>query len=525
MATIIDQETDSRFWSQTGYKPGQKLDPKNPTDKAMMPVWLDINRKVKAEDAAGKLVTTFDHPEVAQHLADAHVADTAAAAHLDAAAKEPDPAIAQEHVTAAKTATGVAAQKTRDAAVLQPPTVSPEHVQDAAHEAKKQPPPPEAPAKDHLAHTKVIDFLKSVITPPVPAHATPRGILVKEADARFAAQTHYRPGHKLDPKDPTDAKMIPVWLDIYRKVKAEDDAGKLVLTYNHPIVDQSLKDASVADKAAAEHLDAAARAPDPTSQQEHVAAAADASDIAARKTHEAATMQPPTVSPAKTDEAAKRAAAHRPPTPSARDQIAHEQAKRSADRAREVHRHHARHRHPVKSATHPARVQDFRATATRFAHQAGAPYVLVIARPGAPTETLKFSTRAELDAQYHAISEQHDQYAYVGAFDLAANPRGPVVDSVGVAAAEHAEVPPATAAPAPTGAPEPTGAPSPPPAEGLIVEKPKWGIGKVLAIVAGVAAGGGLLYAMTSKPRKSGSRGRRASVIVASPTPMSALRT
>src|ERR1700674_415762 len=247
MATIVDQETNARFWAQTGYKPNQKLDPTNPTDKAMIPVWLDIQRKVKAEDAAGKLVTTFDHPEVAQNLADAHVADQATAAHADAAAQAPDPASQQEHVAAATVASDILTGLLPGAATKQPPTVSPEHMQDAAHEAKKDPPPPDAPAKDHLAHTKVIDFLKRA----APTPATPRGILEKETDARFWAQSHYRPGQKLDPNDPTDAKMIPVWLDIYRKVKAEAAAGKLVTTYNHPVVAQSLSDAHVADQAAA----------------------------------------------------------------------------------------------------------------------------------------------------------------------------------------------------------------------------------------------------------------------------------
>ena len=271
----------------------------------------------------------------------------------------------------------------------------------------------------------------------------------------------------------------------------------------------------------------------------------------------AATMQPPTVSPAHTDEAAKHVAAHGPSSASAKDQIAHEQAKMSAGRARDVHRDHRGRRAP-RSATHPARVQDYRAGATRLAHQAGAPYVLIVVRLGAPPSVLRFASRAELDAQYHAISDHHDQYAYVAAFDLRAAPRGPVVDSVGVPAAEHAEVPSAPhdrhgrhAPHAPHdrhGAhaahplePAPHVGPLTPPSEAGPSEAPsdhppeapfaggatKWSTGKIVAIAAAVVAGGvAIVYGASRKPRKSSaSRSRRSSVIVASPTPMSALRT
>jgi len=36
------QETNRRFWDQTGYKPGQKLDMSDPTDREMAKVWMDI---------------------------------------------------------------------------------------------------------------------------------------------------------------------------------------------------------------------------------------------------------------------------------------------------------------------------------------------------------------------------------------------------------------------------------------------------------------------------------------------------
>ena len=43
----LNEETDTRFWARTGYRPGQRLDPANPTDKVMLPVWMDIFRQVQ----------------------------------------------------------------------------------------------------------------------------------------------------------------------------------------------------------------------------------------------------------------------------------------------------------------------------------------------------------------------------------------------------------------------------------------------------------------------------------------------
>ena len=149
---VLNQEADARFWAQTGYKPGRKLDPSNPTDKTMVPVWMDIFRKVQSEARAGRLVTTYDHPRVTQALSDAEVADRAAAVHVAAAAETPNPALAQDHVAAATTAVQVSAQRARDAAMDQPPSVNPEMVQRAGQEAAATPPPPEAPPTEHIAH-------------------------------------------------------------------------------------------------------------------------------------------------------------------------------------------------------------------------------------------------------------------------------------------------------------------------------------------------------------------------------------
>lgn len=141
---VLNKETNARFWAQTGYKPGQKLDMKNPTDRAMSKVWLDIFHKVSAEDQHGHLVTTYDHPDVEQHLQDAEVAHKAAEIHLDAADHAPDPWEQTKNVEAAKTANAIAQQSAKKAASYQPPTASPKVAETAAydaHQTAKKPPP------------------------------------------------------------------------------------------------------------------------------------------------------------------------------------------------------------------------------------------------------------------------------------------------------------------------------------------------------------------------------------------------
>ncbi len=506
----INHETDARFWAQTGFRVGQKLDPSNPTDQKMIPIWIDIHNKVKAEDAAGGLVLTHEHPAVAQSLADAHVADQAAAAHINAAATAPDPQTAQQNLAAAAAATQITAQKTQEAAAHQPPTASPQVAHEAAQEAAKSPPPPSAAPTEHIAHeqakqagAKVEHHHHAHAQAQAQAQAqtqaatpTARNILEKETDARFWAQTHYRPGQKLDPTNPTDRTMMPVWLNIYRAVRAEDAAGKLVLTYNHPAVDQALADAHVADQAAAAHMDAAVAAPQ--AAQENLAAAATAAQIAAQKAREAAAHQPPTVSPQVAHEASREAAKNPPPARApAAEHVAHDQARRAGEKAAEAH-HHARRRPPAKSTVHPGKLNDHRGRATAIAHQAGAPYVLVIEHPDGTIDPRAFASRAELDAAYAQLSEHHDQYAYLAAFDLAASPGGPTIDSAGITAPpEHAEAP-AAQAPAMTPATTPSEAPLvvPPPAEKKGMSK-----GAIIAIALGVVAAGGIAFAATRKKK------------------------
>lgn len=147
-----------------------------------------------------------------------------------------------------------------------------------------------------------------------PPHV-PNTIILKEADSRFWSQTGFKPGHKLDMSDPTDRAMSKLWWDVYLKVKAEDAAGKLVLTYNHPVVQQHLADAAVATQAAAQHLQAAAATPDPVARAQHAAATTAAVDVAASSAKKAAALQPPVASPAVAHAAATQAhaSAQKPP--------------------------------------------------------------------------------------------------------------------------------------------------------------------------------------------------------------------
>ncbi len=146
------------------------------------------------------------------------------------------------------------------------------------------------------------------------AHA-PKDVITAETDARFWAQTNYKPGKRLDPNDPADKAMARVWLDIFTKVKKEDARGRLVLTYNHPEVEQGIADAALAGHAADSHVDAAMGASDPAETEAHATAAAAAAASERAGSRRAARAQPPTVSPILTDAAAARAAAATPGAP------------------------------------------------------------------------------------------------------------------------------------------------------------------------------------------------------------------
>jgi hypothetical protein len=154
--TLLDRETDARFWAQTGYKVGHKLDPHNPADRAMTKVWLDVFAKVKRENDRGTLVLTYNKPGVEQHLADAQAAQGAALDHVEAAAASPDPTAATLHATAAQQAQDAATASAQTAAAMQPPSVSPELAHAAGTEAAEAtgtaPPPPLDLSHDHPAN-------------------------------------------------------------------------------------------------------------------------------------------------------------------------------------------------------------------------------------------------------------------------------------------------------------------------------------------------------------------------------------
>ena len=45
----MNRETNERFWRETGYKPGQKLNPRDPADAEMIPRWLSIRYQIAQE--------------------------------------------------------------------------------------------------------------------------------------------------------------------------------------------------------------------------------------------------------------------------------------------------------------------------------------------------------------------------------------------------------------------------------------------------------------------------------------------
>lgn len=222
----LNRETNARFWVQSGYKVGQPLNPNNPLDKAQMPVWMDVFRKVKAQADAGTLVLTYNRPEVAHPLADAEIASTVAVVHVDAAVKASDPTTAKQHAAAAVTATQVSSLKSNEAAKNQPPTVSPRLEEIAAREGAKTPPPPHAPAVDHIAHEQ----MQNRRTSKSPRERPSREVLNEETNVRFWNRTRYKRGQRLDMTDPQDRKMSEIWKDIFREVEREAREGRLIIT-------------------------------------------------------------------------------------------------------------------------------------------------------------------------------------------------------------------------------------------------------------------------------------------------------
>jgi hypothetical protein len=141
-------------------------------------------------------------------------------------------------------------------------------------------------------------------------------MLDRETDARFWAQTGMAPGRKLDPKNKIDAAFIPVWLDIFKKVKAEWSSGKFVKTYDHPAVVLSIQEAAASLANAAQSVSAALDSTETVDKNAHAADAAAAHAKANAATTKAATYQPPTASPQLAQHAADQVMSHvMTPTP------------------------------------------------------------------------------------------------------------------------------------------------------------------------------------------------------------------
>lgn len=125
-------ETDARFWAQTGYKPGQKLNKNDPRDAAMMSVWNQIFGEIKKQNAAGMLQLTYNSPVVQQHIGDAKAATEDTVRHLEQAASASSPAVKDQHVQAATHAAAKSQQASAAAAAHQPATASPTVAAEAA---------------------------------------------------------------------------------------------------------------------------------------------------------------------------------------------------------------------------------------------------------------------------------------------------------------------------------------------------------------------------------------------------------
>jgi hypothetical protein len=122
-------ETDLRFWKQTNYKVGQKLDINNASDKPYIPVWNKIYQQVTSEDKAGKLVHTPEsltsspvQSQIDAHQAQADIHKAQADNHVAQAADNAQAAILASQIAQATNATDevkAAAQAKADVHVAQ----------------------------------------------------------------------------------------------------------------------------------------------------------------------------------------------------------------------------------------------------------------------------------------------------------------------------------------------------------------------------------------------------------------------
>lgn len=167
--SLLDQETDARFWLQTLYKVGRKLDMRDPSDQTWAHVWADFRRKVADEDRSGQLRVTYNDPRVQFWIKHATDLEALAAARLAAAQIAQDPATRDAHARAAAQAAQAASEAARAGRVHQPPTVSPVVVQAAADQTARdsgRPPPPSAVSSLPPTHPAMSSPRAQPATPP-----------------------------------------------------------------------------------------------------------------------------------------------------------------------------------------------------------------------------------------------------------------------------------------------------------------------------------------------------------------------
>lgn len=185
----INNEADARFWAQTGYHPGKKLDPTVAADRAFVPVWVKIHDQLADDWRAGRLTLTHQTAAVAGLLSEASSAASRVFGHVLAAFSAPTAAEAAKHMAAADDAHQRASAASSAAASRQPPSVSTQDVVQAATDAAGSV-PVQAPARPgerltpeqrQAATQAVVDLLNVVRAPTsaarvdgsTPAPATP----------------------------------------------------------------------------------------------------------------------------------------------------------------------------------------------------------------------------------------------------------------------------------------------------------------------------------------------------------------
>lgn len=266
-----------------------------------------------------------------------------------------------------------------------------------------------------------------------------RTVLDKEADARFWSATNFKVGQKLDPKIPADAAMIKTWIKFYNQVKAENNAGHLVLTYTHPAVAQPLAAAAAADQVAAAHMKAAQTSTDPAAAAQHVAIAATATAQSQNASTAAAAAQPPP--PVAPREVATDTRGIKPPrSPHPEDHQGHAQANSAATAVAAAHGASASTmatgQGPM-AAIHPIDLAAAQAEARALAASSPAAFVGIAKAPGDPAHVEPFASYGDgVEWFDHGVASREAQGSYLALFNKHdASWPGPVSDGIGAEAA------------------------------------------------------------------------------------------